>query len=79
MTEPVEQQPKRERSLLGFYIAMGVLAAMVVLGVWLWTPLRIWYWERELRDPTIRNQTEGVSDSEQVLGSGHRGQVSNNE
>jgi hypothetical protein len=26
-----------------------VVAALIGLGTWLWTPLRVWYWEREIR------------------------------
>ena len=48
MTWPAEQPAKHGRSLTGFYIAMSVVAALVGLGVWLWTPLRIRYWEREV-------------------------------
>jgi hypothetical protein len=44
---PVPDQ--RGRSLTGFYIALGVVAALVGLGAWLWTPARIWYYERQFR------------------------------
>jgi len=40
---------KSGRSLTGFYIALGVVAALVGLGAWLWTPARIWYWERQVK------------------------------
>jgi hypothetical protein len=40
---------KSGRSLTGFYIALGVVAALVGLGAWLWTPARIWHYERQFR------------------------------
>jgi len=40
---------EKGRSLAGFYIAVGIVAALVLLGAWLWTPVSIWYWERETR------------------------------
>jgi len=43
------EPPPAGRSLVGFYVALGVFAALVGLGAWLWTPARIWYWEREVR------------------------------
>lgn len=43
--KPVPSGP----SLTGFYVALGAAAALVGLGAWLWTPARIWYWEREVR------------------------------
>jgi hypothetical protein len=46
---PGDQPAKHGRSLTGFYIALGVVAVLVGLGAWLWTPLRVLYWEREVR------------------------------
>lgn len=45
MTGPAEQpaSPRRERSLTGFYIAVGVAAALFALGTWLYRPLRLRY------------------------------------
>jgi hypothetical protein len=47
MPETGEQPPSppRGRSLTGFYIAVGVLAALIALGAALWKPLRAWYHE----------------------------------
>jgi hypothetical protein len=40
------QQPK---GLLGFYVA-ACLALVLFAGVWsAWTPLKIWYWKREIQ------------------------------
>jgi hypothetical protein len=44
------EPPKKGKSLLGFYIALGVVAALLGLGVWLWTPLKVQYYERQLLD-----------------------------
>jgi hypothetical protein len=51
MPEPADQPTEQGRSLAGFYIALGVVAGLVLLGVWLSTPLRVWYWERQIQKP----------------------------
>jgi hypothetical protein len=45
VSDPAKQpaSPRRERSLLGFYIAMAIAAALFGLGVWLYRPLRLRY------------------------------------
>ena len=48
MPESADQPAKHGRSLAGFYIAIGLVAAVVGLGIWLWTPLKIRYWEQEI-------------------------------
>ncbi len=51
MPDVAEQSAKHGQSLTGLYIAVGVLAMLVVLGAVLWQPLRAWYhepYEREL-------------------------------
>jgi hypothetical protein len=35
--------------MLGFYVAMGALLALAVGFCFAWTPLRIWYWQGEVR------------------------------
>jgi len=35
MPEPTDQPAKQGRSLVGFYVALGVVAALVGVGVWL--------------------------------------------
>jgi hypothetical protein len=37
------------KGLLAFYISMGVVALLFVGFCFAWTPLRVWYWEREVR------------------------------
>jgi len=63
VTEPADQPAKQGRSLTGFYIALGVAAVLVGLGAWLWTPLRVLYWERELRRnaPIVSESESGYS------------------
>ena len=43
MTEPAFQPAKHGRSLVGFYIALGVVAVLVGLGAWLYRPLMLAY------------------------------------
>jgi hypothetical protein len=43
MPESADQPAKHGRSLIGFYIALGVVATLVGLGVWLYRPLRLAY------------------------------------
>jgi hypothetical protein len=43
MTEPADQPAKHGRSLTGFYVALGVVAALVGLGVCLHKPIRTRY------------------------------------
>ncbi len=48
----VAEQPvatKQGKSLLGFYIGLGVVAAFLGLGTLLWTPISIRYWEGEVK------------------------------
>jgi len=42
------------RSLTGFYIAVGVAAALVLLGAWMWKPMRAWYRERQVVQAFMR-------------------------
>ena len=52
MTAPApspKEPAKRSKRMLGFYIAMGVVALLLVAFYFTWTPLKVWYWERELR------------------------------
>jgi hypothetical protein len=46
---PSDQPAKHERSLVGFYSALGVLALLIGAFAILWTPLRVRYWEWEMR------------------------------
>jgi hypothetical protein len=34
--------------MLPFYVGTGVVLALLVGGWFAWTPLRVWYWEREV-------------------------------
>jgi hypothetical protein len=40
---------KRPGRMLVFYVSTGVVLALFVSGWFAWTPLRVWYWEREVR------------------------------
>jgi hypothetical protein len=51
----VEPRPTRKlepiqhgKDLFGFYVGLGIVAVLIGLCAWLWTPLRIRYWEREV-------------------------------
>ena len=50
MPEASDPPAKHGRSLTGFYLAAGLTALLLGLGAWASTPLRIWYWERAVRD-----------------------------
>ncbi len=39
----------RRKGLVGFYVGMGAVLALVVTFYFAWTPLRALYWEREVR------------------------------
>ena len=43
MTDPADQPARHGRSLVGFYVALGVVAVLVGLGVLLYQPLRLRY------------------------------------
>ena len=43
MPEPTDQPARHGRSLAGFYVALGAVAALVGLGAWLWKPLTLAY------------------------------------
>jgi hypothetical protein len=60
-------QPARGRSLVGFYIAIGVVAALVLLGAWLQAPLRIWYWEGAVRRACAASERLSPYDSRGTL------------
>jgi hypothetical protein len=47
--ETASPSEEKGRSLAGFYITVGVIAALVLLGTWLWTPAKITYWEWQAR------------------------------
>lgn len=49
MTEPADQPAKRARSLTGFYVVLGIAAALAGLGFWLYTPMRVSYHLHSLR------------------------------
>jgi hypothetical protein len=57
MPELADQPPKRERSLLGFYIAVGVVAALVGLGTLLFKPLRTQYAIYRVRHATYDRES----------------------
>ena len=46
MTEPASP-PARRRGMTSFYLAMGALLALAAAFAFAWTPLRVWYWEKE--------------------------------
>ena len=66
MTEPADQltPPKPTQSLTGFYVGLGVVAALFLLGVWLRTPAKIVYWEWQARrggdEPMTQVRREAV-------------------
>ncbi len=43
------ETPKKRKGMLGFYIGLGAVALLLVGFYFSWTPLRVWYWEREVR------------------------------
>ncbi len=53
--------PKQGKSLLGFYIALGVVAALVGLGVWLWAPMRTRYRDWQVSTSTHKKGSAHVS------------------
>jgi len=50
MPEVTEQAspPRPRRGMLGFYVAGFVFLGLVGLCAWLWTPIRILYWETKV-------------------------------
>jgi hypothetical protein len=48
---PAEQPPQHGRSLVGFYVALGFIAVLVGMGVWLWTPITVLRLERQVHHP----------------------------
>jgi hypothetical protein len=42
------------RSLVGFYVAVGVVVALGLLGAWMWKPMRAWYRERQVVQAFMR-------------------------
>ena len=61
---PSAPSPKPRRGMLAFYGAMGAVVVLFAAGYFAWTPLRIWYWEREVlreEDPTISADLIGAS------------------
>jgi hypothetical protein len=57
VTDPASP-PKHRRGMLGFYLAMGALLALAVGFGFAWTPLRVSYWEREVRSDGSLNCTD---------------------
>jgi len=55
------EAPGRKKSLLGFYVGAGVLAFLFAVFCFVWTPLRIWYWEGQVlaNAPTTELVLEG--------------------
>jgi len=47
-TFPPQPIPAKQKSLKGFYVAMGVLLALTVGGWFAWTPLKIMYYEKKV-------------------------------
>ena len=45
MSEAADQPAKPGRSLTGFYVAIGVLVALGLLGAWLWTAWNHWWFD----------------------------------
>ena len=39
---------KKRRGMVAFYVATGVACLLLVGFYFAWTPLRVWYWEREV-------------------------------
>jgi hypothetical protein len=56
MPEPTDQPAEHGRSLAGFYITLGVVAALVGLGAWLWTPLRVSYLQYRMLKENPENE-----------------------
>ena len=48
------------RSLTGFYVAVGVVAALVGLGTWLCKPAQVWYWERQVSKDPYYTEANGL-------------------
>jgi hypothetical protein len=58
MPEPADQPARHTRSLTGFYIMLGVVAALVGAGAWVWKPALVKYHESRVR---ALLSSEGVS------------------
>jgi hypothetical protein len=55
---PVETS-RRRKGLLAFYVGTGVVV-LVLVGFWFaWTPLKVWYWERQVRRAPGASYTAG--------------------
>jgi hypothetical protein len=46
---PAQPPAEKRKTLLAFYVGMGAVLALAVAFYFAWTPLRVWYWEREVR------------------------------
>jgi hypothetical protein len=44
-----EEPPSHGRSLVAFYVTTGAATLLFLMGIWLWVPASVWYWEREVR------------------------------
>jgi formylglycine-generating enzyme required for sulfatase activity len=47
VTSPAEQPAKRPRSLTGFYLALGVIIALVMFGLWFWRTWTVWWFDAD--------------------------------
>ena len=56
-------QPQPGKSLTGFYIAVGAVACLVGLGVWLWRPLTFAHLERKIASTPYGGRSGDVSGS----------------
>ena len=60
MPQATDQPATHGRSLTGFYIGVGVVAALVGLGVWQWTPMKVSYHAQSLRKLRTATATDAL-------------------
>lgn len=61
--EDAEIVPPRSRSLLWFYLALGLVAGLAVFAAWIWKPLRAAHWERRVRAAYERGDVKAGADA----------------
>jgi len=55
--------PAKDRSLVGFYLALGLVAGLAVFAAWIWNPLRAARWERQVRAAYERGDVKTAADA----------------
>lgn len=57
------EPPVGDRSLAGFYLALGLVAGLAVFAAWVWNPLRAAHWERQVRSAYERGNVKAAGDA----------------